>query len=71
MNERGTQQGSAADMPLAASTDSFTWDRFALRILSFLDLELMLHRDPEAIQRVVVGGEESMSIADGNPGRWL
>src|SRR5579863_8363126 len=64
MNERGTQQGRSRKMPEPASIAFFTSVRLGILTRSY-SLKLVLHPDPEAIQRAVVGGEEGMRIADG------
>src|SRR3984885_812418 len=67
MNDRGTQQGSNRNMPAPASMASCIWD--LVRIACLISRFLVLQRNAEGVERVVVGSEEHVTVTDRHTGQ--
>src|SRR6202167_4957181 len=67
MNDRGTQEGSNRNMPAPASIASFICA--LVRIDYLISRLLVLQRNAEGVERVVVGGEEYVTVANRHAGQ--
>src|ERR1700684_1704524 len=67
MNDRGTQEGSNRKMPAPASMASFIWA--LVRIDCLISRLLVLQRNAEGVERVVVGSKEYMAVANRHAGQ--
>src|ERR1700685_139574 len=67
MNDRGTQQGCNRNMPAPASMASCIWD--LVRIGCLISRLLVLQRNAEGVERVVVGSEEYVTVTNRHAGQ--